>query len=149
MQVQERLGRLTMLFTATFQNGETARVFNSDRCRRPFIVRDSGAEPYIINLNSTYRLPFFAGPKLTRTLFGGWNVAGFDMACRLDTRRRRRDVDRDRSGISTNYAHRFNTCTFNNNTNTPDFQRERNWVECKALHAPPVRPAVGSVRVIR
>lgn len=123
VQLEKRLsGGLTVLFTATFQNGATHSTYLNSGLDAigQFITRDSAAEPYIINLNSTYSLPFFNKTKgLSRTLLGGWRIAGFgqwragsilDVSGATST-----GID---PGISNStYAHRFNTCTFNNNTN--------------------------------
>ncbi len=122
LQLEKRLSAgLTVLFNATFQNGATHSTYLNSGMDAigQFIVRDSGAEPYIINLNSTYSLPFFNKARgWNRTLFGGWNVAGFgqwragtilDVSGATST-----GID---PGIdNSSYAHRFNTCTFNNNT---------------------------------
>jgi hypothetical protein len=122
LQLEKRLSAgLTVLFAATFQNGETRSTYLNSGLDAigQFITRDSGAEPYIININSTYSLPFFNKTTgVTRTLLGGWKVAGFgqwragsilDVSGATST-----GID---PGISnSSYSHRFNTCTFNNNT---------------------------------
>ncbi len=124
LQLEKRLSSgLTVLFAATFQDGRTRSTYLNSGMDAvgQFITRDSGAEPYIINLNSTYSLPFFNNAKgWNRTLLGGWNIAGFgqwragtilDVSGATST-----GID---PGIdNSTYAHRFNTCTFNNNTGT-------------------------------
>jgi hypothetical protein len=124
VQVEKRLSSgLTVLFTSTFQNGATRSSYlnNGMDAIGQFIVRDSGMERYIINLNSTYSLPFFNKRKgMSRTLLGGWKLAGFAQW--------RSGVIMDISGATSTgidpgipnapYNHRFSTCTFNNNTNT-------------------------------
>jgi hypothetical protein len=123
VQLEKRVSSgLTVLFTGTFQNGATHSTYLNSGMDPigQFITRDSGAEPFIINLNSTYSLPFFNQAKgFTRMLLGGWRIAGFaqfrsggilDVTGATST-----GTD---PGISNpTYAHRFNTCTFNNNTN--------------------------------
>jgi hypothetical protein len=124
VQLEKRLSSdLTVLFTGTFQNGATHSTYLNSGLDPvgQFITRNSGAEPYIINLSSTYTLPVFKKTKgLAGTLFGGWNTAGFaqwrsgaifDITGATST-----GLD---PGIpNSSYSHRFNTCTFNNNTNT-------------------------------
>ncbi len=124
VQLEKRLSSgLTVLFAATFQNGATHSTYLNSGMDAigQFITRDSGAEPYIISLNSTYSLPFFNQARgLTRTLFGGWRIAGFGQwraGAILDvTGATSTGID---PGIgNAPYAHRFNTCTYNNNTGT-------------------------------
>jgi len=122
--VEKRLSAgLTVLFNATFQNGKNYSSYLNSGLDAvgQFIWRDSGAEPYVVNLNSTYNLPFFAHSKgLTNAVLGGWKIAGFAQW--------RSGAIMDISGATSTgldpgidnatNAHRFNTCTFNNNTNT-------------------------------
>ncbi len=124
IQLEKRLsGGLTVLFTGTFQNGATHSTYLNSGLDAigQFITRDSGAEPFLINLNSTYSLPFFNHTKgLTKTLLGGWRIAGFAQwrsGTILDvTGATSTGID---PGIdNAAYTHRFNTCTFNNNTST-------------------------------
>ena len=122
VQVEKRLSSgLTVLFTSTFQDGATRSTYLNSGLDAvgQFIVRDSGMERYIINLNSTYALPFFTKSRgVTRTVLGGWNVAGFGQwrsgAIMDITGATSTGIDPGISGSP--YSHRFNTCTFNNNT---------------------------------
>ncbi len=122
VQWEKRLSSgLTVLFTGTFQNGTTYDTYlhpGMDAIGQ-FITRDSGAVPYIINLNGTYALPFFNNStRLTRTLFGGWQIAGFGQwlaGSMLDVSGAT-STGLDPGIANATYTHRFNTCTFNDNT---------------------------------
>ncbi|MCL5742355.1 MAG: carboxypeptidase regulatory-like domain-containing protein [Acidobacteria bacterium] len=123
LQLEKRLSSgLTVLFTATFQNGATRStyLYSGMDAIGQFIVRDSGAEPYIINLNSTYSLPFFGKAQgWRRTLLSGWRIAGFGQwrAGSILNVSGATSTGIDPGIGNASYAHRFNTCTFNNNTN--------------------------------
>lgn len=79
-----------------------------------FITRGSGAEPYIVNLSSTYALPFFnKATGLKRALLGGWQIAGFGQwrAGGILNISGANSTGLDPGIDNATYAHRFNTCT--------------------------------------
>jgi hypothetical protein len=113
---------LTVSSSATFGWGWTYSSYlnNGMDAIGQFIRRDAGTEPYIVNLNATYSLPFFndAG-GVKKAVLGGWQIAGFGqwragtilgvggaVSSGLDPR-----ID------NPTLAHRFNTCTFNMTNN--------------------------------
>lgn len=113
---------LSVSSSATFQTSSTySSYLNSGMdAIGQFIRRDGGFEPYIINLNVTYSLPFFndAG-GLMKAILGGWQIAGFGQW-------RAGSILGVSGAVSTGLdpgidnptlAHRFNTCTFDMNTN--------------------------------
>ncbi|MBI4890036.1 MAG: TonB-dependent receptor, partial [Acidobacteria bacterium] len=124
IQLEKRVSSgLTVLFTATMQKGtsHTSYLNSGLDAVGQFIARDSGAEPYLINLNSTYALPFFNKQSgLKKTLLGGWNIAGFGQwraGTILDTSGAW-STGLDPGIPNPTLQHRFNTCTFNYNNNT-------------------------------
>jgi len=123
VQLEKRLSAgLTVLFTATFAKGTTYSTYLNSGMDAigQFIRRDSGDEPYIINLNGTYSLPFFNNAGgLTKALLGGWNVAGFGQwrAGSILTVGGATSSGLDPAIPNPTYQRWFNTCTFNMNTN--------------------------------